>query len=682
VRIRKDKGITNSPADHVETNRISGIEESYDNNQKWGKNKKGIFILLLSTIAILTILIIVNLIYKKPGNFIETTKSKLMDNILSGSDSGKSNNKIDHKTENALLQKAVNDYKNGYTANAITGFNSVVESDANEKDKAIALLYLGIIADEEGKYSNAIDFFNRGINYDKENHLLYLNRAKTYRKMKNYDLAVDNAEKSKSIKTTADSAILLGNIYFEKGNFDEALKNYQEALKIDKNNAIVLYNMAIALFRKGERFPALEYLKKAAEADQIGEIAFKSYSRLGTEFLSTNMLDLAENYLKKAVSLSPNDPATRYNLSLLYLKRGNQAQAIKELEESERLGQENKKLLENIGETYYSLNDYDKSIRVYEKILETDKRNVRILSRIGEIYYKNGKLEQAYNAFKKITATEPATENSRVSYLNMGNILDDMGKFDDAIKAYESALAINSKDDQTYYNMGVTYKNSDKPELAISSWRKALKINPDNIKAKMSMGDYYFEKGHIDMAEKTYQDVIYKWKDNEEALFKLGTIYHKQKNYKDAEEAYRRVINLNRNSDFTKNSYVNLAMILTNQSKSEADLDSSLSLLKKALLMKPGDPDALLALGIVYAEKSMHEKAIETFYQVIKSTRDSGKIGESYNNIGKNYYKLKKYQKSIEAFTRGIENSPTSEELRINRKTAVQAYEKELSRVR
>ena len=125
------------------------------------------------------------------------------------------------------------------------------------------------------------------------------------------------------------------------------------------------------------------------------------------------------------------------------------------------------------------------------------------------------------------------------------------------------------------------------------------------ITAMMSIADYYYQKGHIDMAEKTYQDIIYKWKDNEEALFRLGTIYHKQKNHKDAEEAYRKVISLNRNSSFTRSSYINLAMILSSQSKTDEGLNTSMSLLKKALLLKPGDPDALLALGIVYSEKNM-----------------------------------------------------------------------------
>ena len=125
MRIRREKITDDSLDEYVETNRISDIEISAENRR--GSSRKMIYILLFSTIALLTILIIVNLIYKKPGKFIETTKSKLMDEILSGSGS----KKTVEIGNNAILKKAIDDYQKGYTANAITGLNSVVESRNN-----------------------------------------------------------------------------------------------------------------------------------------------------------------------------------------------------------------------------------------------------------------------------------------------------------------------------------------------------------------------------------------------------------------------------------------------------------------------------------------------------------------------------------------------------------------------
>ena len=75
---------------------------------------------------------------------------------------------------------------------------------------------------------------------------------------------------------------------------------------------------------------------------------------------------------------------------------------------------------------------------------------------------------------------EPATENARVAYLNMGNILDDAQRYEEAIEAYQKALSISPKDDAAYYNLGIAYKHAGKPELAITAWKKAAELDPND----------------------------------------------------------------------------------------------------------------------------------------------------------------------------------------------------------
>ena len=103
-------------------------------------------------------------------------------------------------------------------------------------------------------------------------------------------------------------------------------------------------------------------------------------------------------------------------------------------------------------------------------------------------------------------------------------------------------------------------------------------------------------------------------------------------------------------------------------------------MLNKALLLKPGDPDSLLALGAIYSAREMHDQAIETFYQALKNTSDTRLVAETYNSIGRSYYSKKMFKKALQAFTRGIEEDPSNEQLRINRKAAMQAYETELAK--
>ncbi|MCL1833692.1 MAG: tetratricopeptide repeat protein [Leptospirales bacterium] len=680
-----DSGNNNIP---VEKNRINKIETAKIDEPQFenphtqkeyitAKQKFTVIVLGIVAVTLISVLLIINFFFNKRTDPSAAAPS-IADELIPEKDRF-----LNFDTENPALKKAIASYNSGYIPNAITEFTEVVESSATPKDKAIALMYLGTIARKKGEYDNAVDFFNRAINYDPNNSEIYINLARAYREKKNYNDAVRYAEKAYSMNTKDISALkLLGDIYYELTDWDRALKYYEQALKIDDNNPILLYNTAMALFRKGERLTALEFLKRAADADKIGDVAYNSYVRLGAEFLESNMFDLAEKYLVHAVHLRPSDPMGHYNLAVAYLRQNKNKEALKELEDAERLGQTDMALLENIGESYFSLKDYDKSLKIYNKVLEASSQNVRILARLGEIYYERGDINRAYDAYRKITQLQPATENARIAYLNMGNILDDAENFDDAVKSYESALAIRDNDDLTYYNLGLAYTHGNKQAMAINSWKMAAQINPENVKVRLAIADYYYEQGYNDQAEKEYQEIVYKWSSNQEALYKLGTIYHRHQNYGDAKKAYSKVIETGESTDFARKAMIELALLPAEGRDDDDALNDSIKLIQRALLLKPNDSDALLALGIIYARKEMHPKAVDTFYQAIKSTNDSQKNASAYNNMGKSYFQMKEYNKSIQAFNRAVEEDPSNEEIRLNRNTAVKAYENELEKNR
>ena len=64
-----------------------------------------------------------------------------------------------------------------------------------------------------------------------------------------------------------ESSIELGNIFFDQGDFTEALKYYYKALAIEPNYISVLHNKGVALHELGNYTEAIKYYDRALTID-------------------------------------------------------------------------------------------------------------------------------------------------------------------------------------------------------------------------------------------------------------------------------------------------------------------------------------------------------------------------------------------------------------------------------
>jgi tetratricopeptide (TPR) repeat protein len=170
-----------------------------------------------------------------------------------------------------------------------------------------------------------------------------------------------------TLKYTADfpsGKFNLGNFYSNKGDFLNAVKFYQDAIKTDqrfypaKSNLAMLYynngefNRAEELFSdliknhpeftEGEYYLGLLYAeqqryKEAADilekATSRANVNPRIYYNLGLVYQYLNNLSKAESYLLKANSLLPIEFDVLYALADFYIKRGKYQNALKYAEE-------------------------------------------------------------------------------------------------------------------------------------------------------------------------------------------------------------------------------------------------------------------------------------------------------------------------------------------------------------
>jgi len=66
------------------------------------------------------------------------------------------------------------------------------------------------------------------------------------------------------------------------------------------------------------------------------------------------------------------------------------------------------------------------------------------------------------------------------AWIQLGNMLMDASRFNEAVDAYQKALEIDPKNVDVRVDMGTCYRNSGKPDIAVKEFRKALEINPNH----------------------------------------------------------------------------------------------------------------------------------------------------------------------------------------------------------
>jgi predicted O-linked N-acetylglucosamine transferase (SPINDLY family) len=120
---------------------------------------------------------------------------------------------------------------------------------------------------------------------------------------------------------------------------------------------------------------------------------------------------------------------------------------------------------------------------------------------MGVTLQEQGKLEEAIEAYNKALALKP---DYAEAYNNMGNAFKKQGKLEEAIEVYNKAIALKPDYANAFYNMAMALQEQGKLEEAIEACNKALVIKPDHEAARTHK---LHQQAHICNWESIAEDV-------------------------------------------------------------------------------------------------------------------------------------------------------------------------------
>jgi tetratricopeptide (TPR) repeat protein len=267
--------------------------------------------------------------------------------------------------------------------------------------------------------------------------------------------------------------------------------------------------------------------------------------------------------------------------------------------------------------------------------------NPRVFHSLGKLHLRKKNIDEALEAFETALAIDP---NFVLSYLGLGAALRSKGRIDDAISVHKKAIKIAPAYASAYHHLGEDYMTQLELDLAIETLHKAIKLNRNAHHAYNSLGLAYAKKGNGFKALEMYKKAIRIRPDFSLAYNNLGTLCLAD----DTDKSilfFRKAIELDPNSA-DAHSNLGLAMI------KKGSFSVGISQFNKALWLEPDHLDATFNLARTYELQGEHKKAVT---QYDRSIRLNPKDIQAYHNAGiVSFYHLRDKNRTIHYFGKAL----------------------------
>lgn len=299
----------------------------------------------------------------------------------------------------------------------------------------------------------------------------------------------------------AASAIKQGDAHAEKGEYDEALKDYNEALHINPDSAW-------------------------------------AYNARGCLYFNAGKLDLARNDFDRALALVPDFSEARYNSGLVYSAQGAFQKAIAEFDLVLGANPADADALIERGRAYAGLRNLDRAIADFSAAIAVAPDNSRAWTSRATAYLLTLQFKRALD-----DCDEALKRNPRDAWALFirGSAQAALSEFALALKDLDAALAIDPKYVDALRARAMVYSITGQIERAIADLDAAIMLSPDDALLLTMRAGLHRRLHHRELAMADYERVLaMKPKDPASNAARLGLLVESGK----ADEAQAQCLKL------------------------------------------------------------------------------------------------------------------------------------------
>ena len=294
----------------------------------------------------------------------------------------------------------------------------------------------------------------------------------------------------------------IGLTFQEKGKYEEAIEHYNEAIRINPQDATAYNNRGVA---KGELGRPEEAIADCNEAIRINPQYALPYNNRGTAKLALGWHHDAIADCDRAIHINPQYADAYYNRGTAKVALGRHEEAITDHNEAIRINPQHAAAYTNRGTAKDALGRHHEAIADYDEAIRINPQYAVAYYNRGNAKVALGRHEEAIADYDQAVRINPQFAET---HYNRGATKSTLRRYEEAIADYDEAIRINSQYATAYYSKGIANGMLGRHEEAIADFNEAIRINPQDAAAYHNRGITHKEIGECEKARTDFQRAL------------------------------------------------------------------------------------------------------------------------------------------------------------------------------
>jgi tetratricopeptide (TPR) repeat protein len=394
-------------------------------------------------------------------------------------------------------------FARGARAEAVESLEQLVH---DSPELPLPHFYLGLAYAHQGESARAVSAFNDAVQKNPDFIWAYVSLGELYAQQGSPKLALDFANQAlKRNPRFVPARLLEASALMQTGDTDGAIQRLRTLLAADSKNAMILDKLGIAL------------------ADQ------KDYKS-------------AEDEFEHALASDPSYAPALVDLLRLYSvkKRVNEMLPRVELQIKRSPGQS--RFYEVLADLQLANKNLDDAEHSYSMAVKLNANSAAALLGLAQTHAAQGKTSDAINDARNLVGIHP---DYLVAYVELGQLLERTGDFQQARDTYQHALERNDDYAPALNNLAWLYcEHGGNLDMALGLAQKAKAKYPNDAAISDTLAWIEYRKGMYDLAASSLKDVTDHLPQNALYQYHYGMALSKLARNGDARKALERAIQL------------------------------------------------------------------------------------------------------------------------------------------